>query len=199
MLKREEKEGAKPNNISTTKTLLQSHLKTPWVFRPTLSCKLSLKDSYLLFSLLPLPSKGYPTQQGILHKMRVEKAAGVKAPPIQTRLWPEEALRTPCVPHHCRVNSGCLFPLCFPLGKEVRDWAVQVISKSCSSLQTTAFRTGNAEGWERASLLKNSSSPFLQWLIPLIWVPRPYLQALTCNRSSEFDLFEALTLLSCRF
>lgn len=132
MLKREEKEGAKPNNISTTKTLLQSHLKTPWVFRPTLSCKLSLKDSYLLFSLLPLPSKGYPTHQGILHKMRVEKAAGVKAPPIQTRLWPEEALRTPCVPYHCRVNSGCLFPLCFPLGKEVRDWAVQVISKSAA-------------------------------------------------------------------
>lgn len=84
-----------------------------------MSGKLSLKDSRLLLSHLPLPSKGYPTHQKILHKRRVEKAEGMYVPSplgrhlLYRRTRAQRRYQDPGVsPITAGWNSGCLFSLC---------------------------------------------------------------------------------------
>lgn len=131
-----------------------------------MSCKLSLKDNSLPLSHLPLPSKEYPTYQEILNKRRVEKAAGVYVPsplerhPLYEHSRAQRRHQDSCASH---ITTGWNSGACSHcvLREETRDQAVEVTSWPCSSLQTGHFRIGDAEGWERASLVNHSSFPFI--------------------------------------
>lgn len=151
-----------------------------------------MKDSCFLFSLLPLPSIEYPTHQGILHKRRVEKAAGVKAPPIQTHLCSEEVL------HHCRVNSGCPFPTVLPtwegsqrLGSAGNLSIMQQSSDYC-------FQDRQHRGMKKALSCQALFFPLSSMALTTDVSTQIILAGSDCNRSSEFHLLEALTLPSCR-